>query len=137
MLTLRIYHSIQLCITLFAFYPMLAFAGTDSGTTVTCAYKTYEFDFAQVSIYFYSDGTASSSAEVTAQGRTHKESFTAVDKAAGEMVHGWISKESSENSLEMIVYQERQSLGQSKLINPHIPFGKEMWAECQISFDGD
>ncbi len=103
-------------------------------TSITC---TYSFSrapvpMATVEVTFDAQGKPADRAKVTMHGRTHFESLTPVESGAGEMFHAWLSQESAENSIEMIVYQEPQASGRSKLVNNRMPIGKEMWGSCEI-----
>lgn len=102
--------------------------------SLTCTYSfpNVPVPMTTVEVTFDQDGKPMSPAKVTMQGRMHTESFTQVDASTGEMLHGWLSKESTENSIEMIVYEEPQALGRSKLVNDRFPIGKEMWGDCEI-----
>lgn len=51
--------------------------------------------------------------------------------AEGELLHAWLSKESADNSVEMIIFNEPQKLGRSKVTNHHVPIGQDMWGDCQ------
>lgn len=100
-------------------------------TKISCDYAFMTVPFANVEIVMQPDGSLSSSALITPhQGKPHKESLTEEIKAGNELMHGWISKESTDNSIEMIIYKDKQADGQSKLINPHVPIGQEMWGNC-------
>lgn len=99
--------------------------------SVSCHYKIMGVDFSTVTYGLNDDGTTADYVVVTVQGNSHNESFTQEPAAADELVHGWISKESSENSIEAIIYKERKQQGLSLMINPHIPMGNRMWAECE------
>lgn len=97
---------------------------------LSCAYAIYGAPFSTVEIHFDGDGRAQSPATVIVSGKAHTESVTLEPNGPGESLHLWLSKESSQNDLEMIVYEERRPQGDSKLINHHIPIGKEMWGDC-------
>ena len=103
-----------------------------AGTLVNCDYKVMSFPASQVSLGFEGN-QPEDFVTVTMQGRSHRESFTPAEAHEGEMIRGWLSLESEENSIEMVVYKERQPLGLSKLVNFRVPFGKEIWGECDIS----
>lgn len=97
---------------------------------IICDYQMYGVAFSRVELGFLESGQAEEFVTVSVQGKSHRESFQLVEALPGESLHGWISKESSENSIEMIIYEEKQSAGDSKLINHHVPFGKEIWGNC-------
>lgn len=98
---------------------------------VKCSYKMMGVHFIDVAFSIRDGEKLSTSAEITHQGRTHKETLTQVESQPGEMVHGWLSQQSPDNSIELIVYTEPQAEGRSKLINPHIPAGNVMWGDCE------
>ena len=102
--------------------------------SLTCTYSfpNVPVPMTTVEVSFGTDGKPMSPAKVTMQGRMHTESFTQEEAAAGEMLHGWLSKESSENSIELVVFDEPQAQGRSKLVNDRFPIGKEMWGDCEI-----
>jgi hypothetical protein len=95
-----------------------------------CDYAFMGMPTTSVEVYINADGTPASSVQVTVQGRSHKESATPEVVAADEDVHLWISKESAENSIEMVIYKEAKAEGLSKLVNHHVPIGQEMWGNC-------
>lgn len=106
-------------------------AWADEGElTITCNYKYLGYPASSVTVVAYPDGSLSSSALVDMQGRTHKETLTAEALGDGEFVHAWLSKESADNSIELIIYSTAQVEGQSKLINHHVPIGQELWGNC-------
>ena len=99
---------------------------------IACVYNIYGFPFANVTITQAADGSYLPYASISQQqGPAHNETFVIESNAAGELVHGWIAKESSENSIEMIVYETALPDGNSKLINHHISFGQESWGNCK------
>jgi hypothetical protein len=102
--------------------------------THTCDYAIYGIAFSKVNIVEYADGTYGNRALITAQGQQHSESFEVQAVADNEYMHGWLSKESSENSIEMIIYKTPMSGGNSELINNHITIGKEVWGNCVRTF---
>lgn len=117
------------------FYSLLfSVASWAQQTTISCDYQIVGVPFSQVSLGFLENGQPEDFVTVTVQGRSHRESYTPVHPSAGEKLHGWISQESSENSIEMIVFEEKQSNGDSKLVNHRVPFGKEIWGSCISSF---
>lgn len=105
-------------------------AADEVATQISCDYKFMGNPTSSVALVVYSDGTPGSSVAVTMQGSTHKETFTAVPLATGEYVHGWISKEVEDNSIELVIYTTRQSQGWSRITNPRIPFAKDIWGDC-------
>lgn len=106
----------------------------DSGDKfINCDYKYYGYPFAQVQIYIFPGGEVASSATITNQGKSHKESVTVEPLAAGENLHVWISKENPQNAVEMIAYSEAKAEGDSVLINHNVPISKEVWGNCVSS----
>lgn len=101
-------------------------------TTITCNYTIMSAPFASVELGLYDDGTPFPSAQISVGPGTkpHKESVTPEPLGPNELVHAWISKENPRNAVELIIYIEKQVQGQSKMINPNLPFGKEVWGEC-------
>jgi hypothetical protein len=100
------------------------------GSRIVCDYTMMGIPFSTVELGFLSNGEPEDFVTVSMQGKAHRESYTPVQAAEGEAFHGWISQESSENSIEMIVYREPQKAGNSKLVNSRVPFGKEVWGNC-------
>ncbi len=117
--------------TIVALLLMSVSAWADEGDLViTCNYKYLGFPTSSVTVVAYPDGSLSSSALVDMQGRTHKETLTAESVGSGEFLHAWLSKESADNSIELIIYSTPHVEGQSKLINHHAPMNQEMWGDC-------
>jgi hypothetical protein len=96
-----------------------------------CHYSFMSVPFSEVQLGFTETGPEEF-VTISVQGRSHRESYTPAETAPDMLLHGWISKESKENSLEMIVYKEARKAGQSVLINSRMPMGKEMWGQCAI-----
>jgi hypothetical protein len=101
---------------------------------LVCDYTIMGITFSSVELGFLPNGEPEDFVTVSMQGKEHRESYTPVNAAEGEAFHGWISQESSENSIEMIVYRESQKAGNSKLVNSRVPFGKEVWGNCVTNF---
>ncbi|MBX3018676.1 MAG: hypothetical protein KF767_12355 [Bdellovibrionaceae bacterium] len=101
-----------------------------SAHILSCAYTIYGAPFSTVEIQFDEAGQALSPATIIVSGKAHTESVTLEPNGPGESLHLWLSKESSQNDVELIVYETRQAQGDSKMINHHIPIGKEMWGDC-------
>lgn len=111
-----------------------AFVEDGSGRTqYSCLYRYMGTEFSQVSFGVSIDGKYDDHAEVSIYGKGHSESLTASALQAGEQVNAWLSIESDENSVQLIVYLDRKKQGNSKLINPHVPIGKDVWGDCQIT----
>lgn len=70
--------------------------------------------------------------EMLQQGTKHKESFTPESPQESEFLRAWISKESEENSLMLIIYSTNsESSRKAVLVNSRVPFGKEMHGACR------
>jgi hypothetical protein len=104
-----------------------------SASTVQCKYLLQGYPFADVSFIRNDDGTLGDHADVVVQGKMHKESLSTEPLGTGEYAHGWLSKESADNSVELTMYVEPQAQGQSKLTNHHVPFGQDVWGTCTVS----
>ncbi|MGZ3694772.1 MAG: hypothetical protein ACXWQO_11355 [Bdellovibrionota bacterium] len=116
----------------FSIFPFFAHAEGERIAVYSCAYKIVGYDFAQIKLGITASGTIEDYVTVTSQGRSHRESATAVPLAEGEELHFWISQESKDNSLETIIFKVPKRYGKSVMYNPHIPMGKEMWGECTL-----
>jgi hypothetical protein len=97
---------------------------------IRCDYKFMGMDTSSVVVTQNEAGEYSSYAEVIMQGKSHFESFTVDAAKDDELLRGWLSKESQQNSIEMVIYKEPQKLGRSKLTNHHVPIAKDMWGDC-------
>lgn len=95
-----------------------------------CDFSYAGFPTASLMFSIDGDGVPSSSVTVNQSGAVHKETLTGETKADGEYFHGWLSKESKDNSIELIVYTQKQDLGNGVMINHHVPFGQDMWGNC-------
>ncbi|MCO5142423.1 MAG: hypothetical protein M9962_04965 [Oligoflexia bacterium] len=115
------------------FSTLLIFNAMANQINISCEYKIAGVPFSQVSLGFLENGQSEDFVTVSVQGKSHRESYTPAALESGERIHGWISKESSENSIEIVIYQERQKFGVSKLVNHRVPIGKEIWGECNDS----
>src|SRR4051812_43938801 len=93
------------------FASILAYA--DPGL-IHCDYVFAGLPFSSVEITLQPDGHFGPAARVFMQGASHLESYSEQTPAANESVHGWISKESPENRIELVIYKEAMPLGQSK-----------------------
>lgn len=99
--------------------------------TISCSYSIYGAPYATVAFSIYEDGRLDNSAQITMTGGvSHKETLTADPEKAGEFVHAWISKESPQNQIELVIYNTPQPQGRSKIVNHQVPIGQEMWGEC-------
>jgi hypothetical protein len=99
---------------------------------LSCTYMFYGTPTASVAVSIDDNGVPGSSAMISMGPGTqpHKESLTPEALGDNEYMHAWLSKESAENSVEMIVYKEKQAQGNSVLINHHVPLAQEMWGDC-------
>lgn len=120
--------SLSLLTLVAAFSVVPAFAADD--VHVKCDYAYMGFPTSTVEVTLFSGSKLSSSVTVTMQGSSHKESLTEEVKADGEYLHGWISKENPQNTIELIVYKVPQADGQSKLVNHNVPIAQDMWGTC-------
>jgi hypothetical protein len=107
-----------------------AHANYDYAWNLKCDYVFYQVPFSTVELEVHPDGTLAPAARITMQGASHLESFTAEAPAAGEKLHGWISKESEQNKIELVIYAERTSQGDSKITNHQMPMGQDVWGSC-------
>ncbi len=115
----------KLLLLLFA---LPAFASDE--VLVQCDYAFMGVPTSKVQFSVYKGELGSSVSVTMPNGATHKETLTPEKLGADEFMHGWISKENPQNTIEIIVYQEAKSQGQSVLINHNVPIGKEMWGTC-------
>ncbi len=94
--------------------------------------------FCDVEVDLTPAGTPGAYATVTEWGKSHRETVTLVSPAAGEQLHLVLSKESPDNSVELIVSsQAADSEGdtqlKSELVNPHVPEGYRIVnGTCQL-----
>lgn len=96
-----------------------------------CSYGMYGSPITSVGLKMQDESTPGDSAEVAfTGGRPQSIPVTAVDLAAGEKIHVWLAKDDPNGNIEMIVYQQRQSQGMSKLVNPQSLFAKVLWGDC-------
>lgn len=108
----------------------LSTAWASEGIQIRCDYKFMGMDTSSVVVTQNGEGEYSTSAEIIMQGKSHFESFTVEAAKDDELLRGWLSKESPQNSIEMVIYKEPQKLGRSKLTNHHVPIAKDMWGDC-------
>ncbi len=102
--------------------------------TIHCNYVFMVMPTADITLDVAQDGQLATSAliKMGAGDAGHKETITPEVLAPGEMIHAWISKEKPENTIEMIVYNQVQPQGHSKLTNHNVPFAQDMWGTCEI-----
>ena len=105
--------------------------GLAAAAGLACDHTIYGAPFVTVTLEILPDGTLGQTAKVsvTSQGRAHPESVTQIASAAGERYHLWLSQESPNNSIEMIVYEGEQPA--SKLLNHHVGMGGEARGTCR------
>lgn len=115
-------------VSLLVFVAAPAFA---QGTRISCDHQLMGAPFATIAFDLFADGSTSIAATITQYGRSHEELIAPGPRAEGEMLHLWISKDTS-NELQMIIYERDQPQGRAKLINENIPVGKEMWGTCKF-----
>lgn len=97
-----------------------------------CSYSMYGAPFADVH-FRVRNGKTDDFAKIVFQGRESLETITQEFCASDEVLHVWLSKESPDNNLELIIYGTDSEKGNSKLINPRIPVLKELWGRCSTS----
>lgn len=101
-----------------------------AGTIVDCSYTIMGAPFASMQLTYDDAGNIGPEAKIIFYGKNTIESVTPVAKAAGEIEHFLLSKELSEQPVEVIIYAEAQQQGNSKMINPMAPIGKTSWGNC-------
>jgi hypothetical protein len=99
--------------------------------TIHCDYAFMGAPMSSVDLETLPDGRFGPAARISIQGATHLESYSEEAPAPGELAHGWISKESPENRIELVIYREPTPQGRSKLVNHQVPFGQEVWGGCR------
>ena len=101
--------------------------------SITCDYAYMTMPTSSITLEVLPDGHIGDSVLIKMPGgATHRESFTEVEKAEGEMLHGWLSKENPENEIELVIYKETQPKGRSRITNNKMPFEKDIWGNCQF-----
>lgn len=107
-------------------------AAAGAAATLECGFDNAGMRAWDVRLFLLDDGSLGSSAEVvvSGSGRMHKESVTAESTAAGELYHLWLSRETPQHALEMIVYPERDGRMPARMINPNMPFFREVRGNC-------
>lgn len=108
------------------------FAAMADETTLTCDYAYYGAPMAKIILYFDEMGKLKDSAKITmgGAGNPHWESITEVDRANGETLHAWFSKDTS-NEVEFVLYDQPQKLGRTKIVNHQMPMAKDIWGDCK------
>lgn len=96
-----------------------------------CDYFFGGYPLTGIDFSWSTEGQPGPAVRSTIQGKSHLESLTVEAAAPGERLHGWISKESPDNSVEVILYRAPQPAGDSKMVNHHVPFGQEVWGKCR------
>jgi hypothetical protein len=103
----------------------------DDNLEYKCQYSIMVVKFSEVTIVV-KNGKVEGNAKINFHGKITEESATQVANGENEKVHLWLSKEKADSSLEMVIYKSAYPDGDSKLINPHILYGKEMWGTCEV-----
>jgi len=116
-------------LSLFLLLPSSASAA-DPTSLLRCDYRFQGFAVAQLELPLFADGSPADFVRVILQGKPHLESFTVDTPGEGQAVRGWVSKGHPDNEIEMVVYQQAQRSGNSKIVNHRVPMGKEVWGEC-------
>jgi hypothetical protein len=112
----------------------LAFASaTGTNWNIRCDYVFYQVPFSTVELAALPDGHFVPGARISMQGASHFESYTEEMPSANERVHGWISKESPDNRIELVIYKDPQPEGQTKIVNHQMPIGQDVWGTCTYS----
>lgn len=118
-------------IVLIALVPLF-FSAHAKASGLSCDHTIFGAPFVTVELEILPDGSLGQTAKVsvTAQGKPHPESVTQEPSRPGELYHLWLSKESPENSIEMMVYQEETRF-RSKLVNARYGVGREAPGVCR------
>ncbi len=107
---------------------------THAATHFACSYSFQNVPMATVDFDQADNGQLSPRAKITMGNapQPHEESFTAEPiKKSDVRIHAWISKESAENQIEFILYNEKKSAGNSEIINHNVPYFQEVWGDCK------
>lgn len=115
------------------YFFLFLIAGPAFATQYTCDYAFMGAPMYKLEFSTDSENKLSDFVTVTLYGNAHQETLTAEPLGAGEKIHAWISKENPQNSIELFVYTEAKAEGDTLMINPNIPFGKEMWGACAVT----
>ena len=117
----------------FSLFSLVSSAQAEPNWAIHCDYSYDQMPTSSVELSLLPDGHFGNSARISMQGQIHFESFTEEAAAAGERVHGWLSKESQDNQIEVVVYLQPTAQGQSKMTNHHVPFAQDMWGTCKFT----
>ncbi len=103
-------------------------------THYSCSYSYYGAPMAALEFDQYDAFHLSPRAKISMSGAPpHEESLTLVAATEPQKIHAWISKESAENKIELIVYKNATASGDSEIINNQMPYLKEVWGQCKVS----
>lgn len=110
---------------------LILFSITSSAETkVDCSYNMFGAPFASMQLTYDDNGILGPEVVIDMYGKKTFESATPAPRAAGEIEHFLLSKELSEQPIEVIIFAEAQAKGNSKMINPQAPIGKDSWGNC-------
>lgn len=116
------------------FFASSAFAAT----TLSCDHYAYEgVLFATIKMTVKSDGHIERLADLTHYGQTRQTAVEEQTPAADELYNLVVEADSHGNELGLVIYKA-QAVGskfRAVLINPHVPYGKEMQGECSLSLN--
>ena len=101
-----------------------------AASIVDCNYNFFGAPFASMQLTYDDAGNIGPEAKIIFYGKNTVESVTPVAKAAGEIEHFLLSKELSDQPIEVIIYAEATQQGNSQMINPKAPIGKTAWGNC-------
>lgn len=96
-----------------------------------CDYQYFKMPAAAIDVGFWSDNSPQTSLQLAfgMGAQPQKKTITAVALAGGEAAHIIISKEVPNGSLELIVYSQPGTKGNTRLINHQ--FTQEFWGNCR------
>lgn len=118
---------LALTLVLFLFEAPLALASDE--VKYKCDFSIYLAPFATLEFSQFSDGELSEAVRVTMQGRTHLEGFNREPIVAAEKIHASISRDSSENPIELFVENDLKA----RMLNPQMPPAYRLISgNCQI-----
>jgi hypothetical protein len=101
-----------------------------SATHYSCDYSFMGFPFTHLEFEIDQDGKPSDFVIATSNGVSHQETLTPDVKQPDQLLRAWLSKESPDNTIELILYREAKTGGNSVLINHNVPISKEVWGNC-------
>lgn len=110
---------------------ILIFSFTSSAASIVdCNYNFFGAPFASMQLTYDDAGNIGPEAKINFYGKNTIESVTPIAKAAGEIEHFLLSKELSDDPIQVIIYAEATQQGNSQMINPQAPIGKTAWGNC-------